>query len=139
MAQAITDATLSKEWLKFSPDEIWAAQALPNATDLTSDLFMAGNDQGGVGIQIEADTTVDIDSTATLDVFLITYDTSGGAEVSTIPLLANDNSTQKTYAIGEQIVAYIPEDTGPWNRLKITSSDDESDDDINAYLRYLSR
>lgn len=137
MATQLTDATISREWLKFDPDSIFASQALPDAGDSTSALFMAGLDQGGVGIQVEADTTVDIDATETLDIDLITYDTSGGAEVSTIPIARITGAV--TYEIGDEIAAYIPEDTGPWNRIKITTSADESDDDINVYLRYLSR
>jgi hypothetical protein len=137
MSTVITSGTISSDWLQFDPDNIYDGAALPNAGDTTSaEYASAGYDQGGVAIYVDADTTVDIDSTETLDMFLITYDAAGGSEVETIPFFSVTGP--KTYEIGEKIAEVIPSEVGPWFRLKITASADESADKINAYPRRVS-
>jgi len=139
MATPIVDGTLSREWTKFDPDSIWAAQALPNASDMTSAEFMAGYDQGKVGVQIEADTTVDIADGESLLIELIHDTSTGGDYLDAITLYDQTASGAAiNFAVDEEIIAYIPEDVGPYCKLKITVSADESGDDINAYLRFLS-
>jgi len=139
MPRAITSEKISKEWLKFDPDAIWDAEALPNATTKTSDEFMAGKDQGAIGIQVEAQTAISIADGQTLDINLLHAETSGGSTTS-IPLFRGAPSGGTLdFAAGDEIVAYIPEDIGPYCKLEVTASADESSETINAYLRYLSR
>jgi hypothetical protein len=133
MAQAITAGKISKDYVKFAPDSIFDGSALPNAGDLTSAEFMIGYDQGGVAVRVEADSTVNIDGTETLDLYLITYASSGGAEVETFPFGSITGAT--VFEIDGLIGEYIAGNVGPWARLKLTTSGDESGDTINAYLR----
>lgn len=140
MATVITSGTISADWLQFAPDSILDGQALANAGDTTSDEFMVGYDQGGVAVYVEADTTVDIDSTETLDAYLVTYaseaDASAGTVAEQIPFFSVTGSA--TYEIGGKIAEYIPSEVGPWARVKLTTSGDESLDKVNVYLRRVS-
>lgn len=137
MSTAITSATISREWTRFAPDAIWSAQALPNATTLDSSEFMVGLDQGSVGIQIEADTTVAIAAGQELLIELFSGSVSGTYD--TTQAMFKASAAGHTFEIDDEIVGFIPEDVGPYCKIRITTDADESGDDINAYLRYISR
>jgi hypothetical protein len=133
MAQAITSGTLSEKWLKFDPDWIGEAQALPNATSSTSAEFEAGYDQGKLAIAVQADTTVNLDTTETL-LYELLYDaTSGGDFTNSVTI---GSLTGGVVEIGDFLFPeYIPAEIGPFCKLKRTASGDQSAEKVNEFLR----
>jgi hypothetical protein len=128
--------TIGNDPAKFDPDYIYEAAALPNATDATSGQFKIGRTQGGVQLNVQADTTVDIADGESLKIELL-YDTSSvGDDVDSVVIYDETASGAAIhFAIDAYIVKYIAtDDVESFNRLKITTSGDESDDDINAFL-----
>jgi len=125
---------------KFDPDYIYEAAALPNATDATSSVFKLGRTQGGVQLNIQADTTVNIADGESLSISLLS-DTSEAGDYADALVLYDETASGSdiTFEIDEYIVKHISaDDIDSYNRLKITTSADESDDDINAFLTLVS-
>ena len=134
---ALADKTIgAPERAIFSPDEFWMAQALPNATSMTSDVFRIGRTQGGVQIAVLANTTVALAASANMRVELL-YDTSStGDFADSVVLYSNEDSTAAvTFEIGDVIAKYIaPDNVDSYNKLKITTSADESADKIDTEI-----
>lgn len=131
---------LSPDYAKFDPDYIYEAAALPNATDATSDVFKAGKTQGGVQVNVQADTTVDIADGESLKIELL-YDTSETGDFTDSVVIYDETASGAAinFAADEYIIKYIPtDDVESYNKLKITTSADESGDDINAFPSIVS-
>jgi hypothetical protein len=137
-ARAITSQKLSKQYLEFAPDAIWAAQALPDSTTLSSSEFLIGQDQAGVAIRLEADTTVDIAAGQALTVQLKTGTSTGSYDTTTTIYTADAGGV--TFEIDDLIVEYCPsdQDQGIYAVLDVITDADESADKVNAYLRNVS-
>lgn len=121
---------------KFDTDYIYEAAALPNATDATSDVFKMGRTQGGVQLNVQADTTVDIADGESLTIELL-YDTSETGDYADSVVIYDETASGAAinFAIDDYIIKYIAsDDVESYNKLKITTSADESGDDINAFL-----
>ena len=132
--------TIGEEPAKFDPDYIYEAAALPNATDATSDVFKAGRTQGGVQVNVQADTTVSIADGESLTISLLS-DTSESGDYADALVLYDETASGSaiTFEIDEYIVKHIPaDDIDSYNKLKITTSADESGDKINAFLQLVS-
>ena len=139
MAEALSTATISEKWLKFDPDAIWSGEALPNADSKESDEFMVGFDQGGVAVRVVANTAISIADTESLTIELLHSATSGGS--TTTVTLYSETASGGTidFAAGAEIVEYVAGDIGPYAKLKVTTTADESSETVDAYVRYLSR
>lgn len=128
--------TIGEDKAKFDPDYIYEAAALPNATDATSDLFRMGRTQGGVQLEIQADTTVDIADGESLKIELL-YDTSSTGDFADSVVIYDETASGAAinFAADAFIIKYIAtDDIESYNKLKITTSANESGDDINAYI-----
>ena len=139
MSKDIATNKIGQEWLKADPDVIWDAEALPNATSKTSDEFMIGFDQAGVGLQVEADAAIVIADGETL-LFELFYGSVKGASKTDSVVLASyaPSGSSANIAAGE-IVAYVPEDIGPYAEVKVTASEDQHLKTVTVYPRYISR
>lgn len=127
--------TIGEDKAKFDPDYIYEAAALPNATDATSDTFRIGRTQGGVQIEVQADTTVDIADGESLTIELL-YDTSASGDFADSVVIYDETASGAAinFAVDAFIIKYIAtDDVESYNKLKITTSADESGDKINAY------
>lgn len=132
--------TIGNDPAKYDPDYIYEAAALPNATDATSGVFKAGKTQAGVQIVVQADTTVDIADGESLTIELL-YDTSETGDYADSVVIYDETASGAAinFAIDETIIKYIPtDDVESYNKLKITTSADESDDKINAFPTLVS-
>ncbi len=124
--------------LKADPDEIWAAEALPNTTSIESDEFLAGRTQGDIELVIELVTELTIAGGQTVDFDLLTDDDEGGsyAESEVIKQYTNADSP---VAAGTKIRFQVAAARGPWCKVKATCSADQSTDTVNAFLRRTPR
>lgn len=132
---------LSPDYALFDPDYIYEAAALPNATDATSSVFKIGRTQGGTQLAVQADTTVDIADGESLKIELL-YDTSESGDYADSVVIYDETASGAAinFAADAYIVKYIAtDDVDSYNRLKITTSADESGDDINAFISIVSR
>ena len=132
--------TIGQEPAKFDPDYIYEEAALPNATDATSGLFKLGRTQGGVQLNVEADTTVDIADGESLKIELL-FDTSDAGDFADSVVIYDETASGAAinFAIGDTIINYIAtDDVDSYNKLKITTSADESGDKINAFPTLIS-
>ena len=128
--------TIGNDPAKFDPDYIYEAAALPNATDATSGVFQMGRTQGGVQLCVQADTTVDIADGESLKIELL-YDTSSTGDYADSVVIYDETASGAAinFAADAYIIKYIAtDDVESFNRLQITTSADESGDDINAFL-----
>jgi hypothetical protein len=134
---ALADKTIgAPEQAIFHPDKFWQAQALPNATSMTSPVFRMGRTQGGVQLGLFANTTVALAASANMRVELL-HDTSAtGDFIDSVVLYSNEDATDAvTFEIGAVIAKYIaPDNVESYNKLKITTSADESADKIDTKL-----
>jgi len=128
--------TIGNDPAKFDPDAVYEAAALPNATDATSAVFKAGRTQGGVQLNVQADTTVDIADGESLTVELLSDTEVDGAFAASLVIYDETASGSAiNFAADAYIVKHIcADDIESFNRLKITTSGDESGDDINVFL-----
>jgi len=127
--------TIGNDPAKFDPDYIMEAGALPNATDATTDAFMIGRTQGGVQLDIVADTTVDIADGESLTIELL-HDTSATGDFADSVVIYDETASGSaiTFEIDDTIINYIAtDDVESYNKLKITTSGNESLDKINAF------
>jgi len=125
---------------KFDPDYIMEAGALPNATDATTDVFKIGRTQGGVQLNIEADTTVDIADGESLKIEML-FDTSATGDFADSVVIYDETASGAaiTFEIDDTIINYIAtDDVDSYNRLQITTSGNESLDLINAFPTLVS-
>jgi hypothetical protein len=128
--------TIGNDPAKFDPDYIYEAAALPNATDATSSTFKMGRTQGGVQLTVQADTTVNIADGQSLKIELL-HDTSATGDFADSVVIYDETASGSAiaFAVDATIIKYIaPDDVESYNKLKITTSADESGDDINAFL-----
>lgn len=131
---------LSPDYAIFDPDYIYEAAALPNATDATSSVFKLGRTQGGTQLNIQADTTVDIADGESLKIELL-YDTSESGDYADSVVIYDETASGAAinFAADAYIIKYIAtDDVESYNRLKITTSGNESGDDINAFTSVVS-
>lgn len=131
---------LSPDYAIFDPDYIYEAAALPNATDATSSVFKLGRTQGGTQLNIQADTTVDIADGQSLKIELL-YDTSESGDYADSVVIYDETASGAAinFAADDYIIKYIAtDDVESYNRLKVTTSADESGDDINAFISEVS-
>lgn len=131
---------LSPDYAIFDPDYIYEAAALPNATDATSSVFKLGRTQGGTQLNIQADTTVDIADGESLKIELL-YDTSESGDYADSVVIYDETASGAAinFAADAYIIKYIAtDDVESYNRLKITTSGNESGDDINAFISVVS-
>jgi len=136
--------TIGNDPAKFDPDYIYESAALPNATDATSDEFMLGRTQGGVQLDIIADTTVDIANGESLTIELLhdaISDEEGGNFLDSVVIYDETASGSAiTFEIADTIINYIAtDDVESFNKLKITTSGDESGDKITAFPTTVSQ
>jgi hypothetical protein len=137
MSTAITDGKISKAYLKFDPDAIWAAEALPNATTKTTSEFEMGFDQNSVELRMEADTTVAVAAGEVLTMQVRSGSATGVYDTTT--QIYSATAAGVTYEIDDLIVAFNAGEIGPYAVLDVTTDADLSGDDVNVYLRYVSR
>lgn len=132
--------SFTDEYAKFDPDYIYEEGALPNATDATSGVFKMGKTQGGVQLVVEADTTVSIANGESLKIEVL-YDTSETGDYTDSVVIYDETASGAaiTFEIDDAIIKYIAtDDVESYNKLKITTSADESGDKINAYPTLVS-
>lgn len=131
---------LSPDYAIFDPDYIYEAAALPNATDATSGVFKLGRTQGGTQLVVQADTTVNIADGESLKIELL-YDTSETGDYADSVVIYDETASGSDilFAIDAYIIRYIAtDDVDSYNKLKITTSADESGDDINAFISFVA-
>lgn len=130
----ITESTISSD-LKSVPDQIWTAQALPNATTLNSDVFKLGQTMGGVETKVVVETAGTL--TAAVTIRLQVSDASDGTFVTenavTVPLGA--------VAVGDEIARMILAREvcdKLYARVQIVTTADESAIKVDAYHVFVS-
>lgn len=131
---------LSPDYAIFDPDYIYEAAALPNATDATSSVFKLGRTQGGTQLNVQADTTVDIADGESLKIELL-YDTSESGDYIDSVVIYDETASGAAinFAADAYIIKYIAtDDVESYNKLKVTTSGNESGDDINAFISVVS-
>lgn len=134
MATDIVDAVISSD-LKFDPDQIWTAEALPASTTKLSAAFKLGQTMGGVEVKVVCQTGVTL--TAALQIDLQTSATSGGTYAtqvtSIVPLGA--------IAAGDELARLIlPREVADelYSKILLTTTADESLGKVDAYIVFVS-
>lgn len=132
-----------QEDLKFSDSYVEQGTSFPNATSYTSDIFEIGKVQGALALKIVANGAVVIGNGKTLTIELYYEDAETDAfTANSVTLLSYTNSTGSgvTRADGYEFVNYIPgTDILKFGKIKITTDEDLSSYDFDAYLAYQAR
>jgi hypothetical protein len=126
---------------QFDTDWIWEAQALSDASSVTSDAFQAGGAQGALEIILRAssDMTVEDGSTLYVDLLYDTSETGDFADSKRLLSLAPSGS-DTTYDDEDIIVRHIPAiDVDTYCKLKITNSGNMAAQSVDAWLGRVSR
>ena len=126
---------------KFLPDAVWTAQALPNATDLSSSVVQLARVQGALEFVLEADEDTTVADGATLTLSVI-HDNSSAGPFSATKVVARyaPSGSDQTFDAGDKIFRYVPDqDIDPYCILVVTSSADQSGTKATGWLNRVSR
>lgn len=115
-------------------DKIFDAQALPNATTVTSSAFRFGKTQGQVEIEVFANTAVAIAAAQSMQIEILwDYDEAGSFSDS--KEIYDSGTGGVSFSAGDSIAKYTPEtDVEHYCKLKITTSADESSEKVDANI-----
>jgi hypothetical protein len=135
MATAIENAVISSD-LKADPDQIWSAEALPNATTKTSSEFLLGQTMGGVEIKVVAvngDTLI-----GDLTIELQTSDTTGTGYATQ---LTETVVATTVIADGDELARFIlPREVSGelYSVIKLTTAGADQAVTVDAYPVFVS-
>lgn len=134
MARSI--GTISGDLIS-SPDIIYTAQALGSTAAITSTAFKFGTSQASVNLKVYAVTEITVAATETITFDLYHCATYGGSYVKLKSMVVLPAAT---YAIGDELVNFVPgDDVKAWCKIVTTTTADQSADTIKAYVSRISR
>jgi hypothetical protein len=135
MATAITSHTIGSD-LKAAPDQIFSAEALPNATNKSSSAFLFNQNVGGCEIKVVCETGV------TLTAALVIEVQTAATEAGSYTTVATETVPLGAIAAGDELLKYVaPRELVDqiWTKIKLTTTADESAGKVDAYIVALTR
>jgi len=127
--------------LKAAPDQIWSAEALPNATAKLSDVFLFGGEQDASEVIVKANTAISIADGETIEFAIHGSATRTGsfAEEALFYRGAPSGDTLD-FAAGDEIARIASNrDLSVFNKLEVTTSASEVSEKVDAYIVQASR
>jgi len=127
--------------VKAHGDSVFDAQALPNATTVTSSAFKFGKSQSGVELVVSANTNISIADSKQLKVEIL-YDTAddGSFASSKVVYDVTASGSAVTFAVNDVISATVPDKAiETWAKVKVTTTANESSEKIDAFIYRVSR
>ena len=133
--------TISQE-LKDDQGYILENEALPNTTNKSSDAVLLGQAQNGLEIKVVADASISIAATKQLKIEVLAGETETGSfpAISTpYDVTVAEGGDAVVIAAGEIFTFAPASGTGPWYKIKITATEDQSAKTITAYPVWIAR
>ena len=126
---------------KFAPDEIWSAEALPNATSKLSDVFMFGEIQDALEVVVLANTNISIADTERLAIELHGSATRTGTFAKEAVLYDETADGDAIEFTAGDVIGILASNRGlsPFNKLNVICTGNESSEKIDAYIRSAMR